>query len=662
MMLNYLKKNLTLKLLPLLALPTISLAPVAQADLSVYGKSLPEWEAGVEGGIPTLPVITSVTDHGAIANDGLDDSAAFIQALTSLGGAAGAVEIPAGTFNLNASIDMPDGAVLRGAGADQTHLILNHSGQGFTVEGWGEGTSEVTAATGYPAILSGADKGSKTINLDDASSFAVGDGIELVQAYDPSVHETQAAWDQSWAKRLIGQFSVITAKNGNQLTLADAIRIDMDLTLGAWAAPVYYATQVGFEDFTVSRADTSDTYIFYVKRASNVWAKGVKSQYAAKGHYYLSQSRRIEVRDSWLEFASNYGGGGHGYGVEILNRTSGSLVVNNVFNHLRHSMMLHLGANGNVLAYNFSTDPYQDQSAGWEPPDVSLHGHYAYSNLVESNIVAEIGAGDYWGPIGPDNLMFRNTVTDDDLHSEDYSDHQLAVGNRFLTGTIDLDSTIDSNSWVLAANHSDSQGDLDNTAAATANLPASYYYASAPTFMTDYGWPATGADLASSNLPAQDAFVAGVMPSAGSDSGSDTESDSGSGSETDTETGTDSGTGTDSDTETDPDPELATAPLSCTTSVGSNWSSGNVVYVTLVNTSAATTVTDWTISLLFADDSYIAKLWSATWIQGSPDQAAGLSWNSELAPGDSTEFGFKVQKGSSQSDPVIPELLSELCQ
>ena len=619
------------------SLAVVSVPAFSQVgDVSAFGRSVPAWEAGVEGGIPSVPAVASVTDFGAVANDGVDDTDAFVLALSSLGGNTGAVSIPAGEFHLSATLQMPSGAVLRGAGADETTLTLNHSGHGFAVYGWGEGTSEATAANGYPTILSGAVTGSRTITLDDASGFEVGDGIELVQAYDPSVHETDPNWNQSWAKRLIGQFSEVTAKSGNQLTLSEAIRKDMDLNLGAWAAPVNYASQIGFEDFHVTRTDTSETYIFYVKRASNVWAKGIHSQYARKGHFYFSLSRRVEVRDCWIEYASDYGSGGHGYGVQILNRTIGALVVNNVFNHLRHSMMLHLGANGNVLAYNYSKDPYQDESAGWVPPDISLHGHYAYSNLIESNIVAEIGAGDYWGPIGPDNVMFRNQITDDDLHSDDHSNGQLAIGNHFLNGEIALHTSIDPDSWVMTGNVSDTEGNLDTTTPESANMPASFFYSEAPDFMADQAWPAVGADVTASSLPAKDTYDAGTL-TATTDVVANVET---------------------TEPVTEPEP---VASLSCVAVADSNWNDGNVVRVYLTNTSESAVVNEWTVSILFDDASAISSMWSATWMPGSPDQATGLSWNSELAPGEVASFGMVVSKGIAQADAVIPQITGELC-
>ena len=73
-------------------------------------------------------------------------------------------------------------------------------------------------------------------------------------------------------------------------------------------------------------------------------------------------------------------------------------------------MLLQVGANGNVLAYNYSRDPYWD-----EPPlptnsagDAVLHGNYPYLNLFEGNIVQHIVVDNSHGINGPNNTFFRN--------------------------------------------------------------------------------------------------------------------------------------------------------------------------------------------------------------------------------------------------------------
>lgn len=71
-------------------------------------------------------------------------------------------------------------------------------------------------------------------------------------------------------------------------------------------------------------------------------------------------------------------------------------------------MMVKTGTNGNVFGYNYSIDPYRSETIHDYSGDVSLHGHYAFANLFEGNLVQNIIIDHYWGPSGPLNTFFRN--------------------------------------------------------------------------------------------------------------------------------------------------------------------------------------------------------------------------------------------------------------
>ena len=73
-------------------------------------------------------------------------------------------------------------------------------------------------------------------------------------------------------------------------------------------------------------------------------------------------------------------------------------------------MVLQAGANGNVFAYNYSTEPHWEEtvlpanSAG----DITLHGNYVYMNLFEGNVVQNIVIDNSHGINGPYNTFYRN--------------------------------------------------------------------------------------------------------------------------------------------------------------------------------------------------------------------------------------------------------------
>lgn len=625
----------------------LMLVSTSANGITIAGQYIPAWRAGVSGGIPDIPTVGSVTDFGAIPNDKRDDTLAFIKAIKKLEG-QGAILIPEGTFLLTAPIAMPSGTVLRGQGSDKTHIEINHSGHGFVVKGKGTGSGELENPMEYPKVVRGAFKGSYEIELDKAGKFSLGDGIELVQGYDKSLHATQPKWDQSWAKRLIGHFSRIESLTNNTIKLSDKIRIDMNYSKDIRAVPVEYVSDIGFEDFSVIRKDKSDTYIFYIQYGSNVWANGIHSQYAAKGHYYVAMSRRFELRDSFIEFAHSYGSGGHGYGVELTHRTTGALIINNIFNHLRHSMMLHIGANGNVLMNNFSTDSYQDDGSNWVPPDVSFHGHYAYSNLVEGNLVSEIGIGDYWGPTGPDNVIFRNQIVGEGLRGYDHSVGQFAIANQFA-GDEDIvfDRSIEPGSWVLLDNKRDGIDLFKNTEEITVlDLPESYYFSAPPAYLAGYYWPPIGSGSDSDSIPALDRFIKirtssqtpGTTPDFWVENAL-----------------------INKEIPNQVNQAKSSAALKCTILQDNNWNTGNLVRIYLTNTSD-TRVSGWSINVHFKDGSRIEKVWSAKWSPDKePEKIVNKDWNEVLEPGETKHFGIKIRKATPDSKPVIPEISSDLC-
>lgn len=68
----------------------------------------------------------------------------------------------------------------------------------------------------------------------------------------------------------------------------------------------------------------------------------------------MGNSSHITISGSYFHDAFDYGGDGSGYGVEVCNYTSDCRIENNILHTLRHAMIAHEGANGNVFGYNYS--------------------------------------------------------------------------------------------------------------------------------------------------------------------------------------------------------------------------------------------------------------------------------------------------------------------
>ena len=350
--------------------------------------------------------------------------------------------------------------------------------------------------------ISGYQKSSNRIEVSDVSQFKVGDIGEIQQDNDPQLMYTQSSWNTSWAQYAVGQFFRIVAIEGNTLVIDPPLNITFRADLNPQVRRNNLISNVGFEDFYIERVDNGDGNTFYFKNAANCWIRRVESSNTVKAHCSATSCLNLEIRECYFHHSHRYDGGGHGYGVELGFHVTNCLVENNIFKHLRHSMMVHIGANGNVFGYNYSIEPYQDEAPGvWTPCDISIHGHYPFMNLFEGNIVQEIDCTDYWGPAGPGNTFFRNRVEQEGIQLMDYSHSQNVIGNEIITDTISVSNEI--RDTLLHGNNI--QGSISWASGLDQNLPASLYKNSKPDFFGDLDWPPIGPDktLNTGTIPAK---------------------------------------------------------------------------------------------------------------------------------------------------------------
>jgi hypothetical protein len=475
--------------------PGSTITPIAR-----FGKT--EWKPGLPNGIPNVPVAANVREFGAKGDGKTDDSGAFIEAIRSVN--AGAVLIPAGTYLLQSPLEIGKSIVLRGEGADKTHLVFDLAGQNkdaITIAQYLRGD--------WVNVIGGYTRGSTTLTLANASSFRSGMFAEIQQANDASVMYTDPTWIQDWSENSIGQIVRVISVSGNTVTLEEPLYNDYKPNLNPQIRTLGLVEYAGVERLHVKRLDKDDNHIFYFKYVAFSWLREVESEDAFRSHIVVDSSYGCEIRDSYFHHAHDYGGGGHGYGVSLLRHTTNCLVENNIFAHLRHSMIIEVGAVGNVYGYNYSRDPVSDEGP---LADISVHGHYPSYNLFEGNVVQEIGISDYWGPVGPGNVYFRNRVETGNIFVKDSSHSQIIIGNELVRGTISIDKTV--NDTIVNGNYINGRIVLNgrivwNLTNTEKILPASQYYLAKPPFYGSLRWPSLGADLPGGTNPALERYRAG---------------------------------------------------------------------------------------------------------------------------------------------------------
>ena len=94
------------------------------------------------------------------------------------------------------------------------------------------------------------------------------------------------------------------------------------------------------------------------------------------------------------------------------------------------------------------------------------------------------------------------------------------------------------------------------------------------------------------------------------------------------------------------------ASAACTFSVDNEWSNGYVASITIKNDTSAP-INSWNVNWQF-NSNRMSSGWNANFSGSNPYSASNMSWNGNIAVGQSVSFGFQVEKnGGSAERPVV---------
>jgi hypothetical protein len=412
--------------------------------------------------------------------DGVTPNNSALQSVLSSLAQPAVIFFPPGNYLFTQPIDMPDGVIFRGAGSDQTTLTFNLNGAGsnlITIQG---NTTGVTSGVNSPI-----NKFDTLVTVANSTAFSAGDYVYLNDV------DTAVVFS-AWAYGSSGQVNQITSVSGNTLILRDECRRSYSLANSPLIRKIAPASFCGIECLKINRLDatTTQTSAVAIRYARDCWVRGVESNNCNFAHVEISWSTDIDISGNYFHHAFAYGGGGQAYGVVLQYATGQCLVTNNCFNNLRHSILFQAGANGNVVSYNYSVNPYWTSFPNNSAGDVVLHGNYPYCNLIEGNIAQNIVIDASHGINGSHNLFFRNRA---ELYgiimsANPASDSMLFVGNE-VTNTSVLMGNYSLNGVGHFGHGNMVRGNL--TPANTGMLPEESYYLNVPyTWMG--GWPGIG--------------------------------------------------------------------------------------------------------------------------------------------------------------------------
>lgn len=141
----------------------------------------------------------------------------------------------------------------------------------------------------------------------------------------------------------------------------------------------------------------------------------------------FSRSNNNYIAGCYFNDAQDHGNGGYGYGVLVDHDSNYNLIENNIFNRLRHAMLVQNDSDYNVFGYNKAINSKNTSAPSWLnftlpeniSGDIVCHGHSSKfygnpnalgpsRNLFEGNSVKYIWVDSYWGKNELHNTFFRN--------------------------------------------------------------------------------------------------------------------------------------------------------------------------------------------------------------------------------------------------------------
>ncbi len=432
---------------------------------------IPAWNtAGVTlESIPNPRTILNVRDYGAVGDGVTNDYAAFTNAIASLSNKPGVVFVPAGSYYIRSPLNLRSGVILRGQSSTNTTLTFstNFFSQCINISG--------SAFGPFQFIQSGATLFSSQVTVTNAGVFTVGKYVSI-RMYHPG------DWGLSdWGTNNIGQIQKVTAITGNVVTLDQPLRVDYSPYEPQIATLNTPMTNAGVENLKITRdfsaatsteIDRNNKFTIRIAYAADCWVRGCDLYKCFGGHVGMEYATHNEVRGNYFEEAHEYDGGGSGYGVRLEYYSCQNLVENNIYRKLRHSMLYQIGANANVLGYNYSRDGRDEW--GFQTSDVTTHGNYPFANLAEGNICSFISLDDSHGYNGPYNTYYRNAAT----HSYGISDESTCRNEAFV-GNETAGAFDPVTARAFCYGNTKSSGFVGTTSQAYSNLLDYSYYLSA---------------------------------------------------------------------------------------------------------------------------------------------------------------------------------------
>lgn len=288
------------------------------------------------------------------------------------------------------------------------------TGQGFIAIGSVGVSYDPTSVT--TTISSGATSGSTSFVVASATGIAVNTKLVITELNNASFVSNQvsqnppATWIDNWntgGTRSRGQIVNVTGVAGTTITFTPALYTAYSAT--PWASRVTATTRAGVEDLMIFATNSLNMRNVWIQGGVECWLWNVGCDFADGDHVTIDFGYRCEIRQCWFRECFQHVSGNWDSQIGLRCKTTGTLVIDNILERLHSSILLEWGAAGNVIAYNYLLDEYdQGITSGnhWMPNSMLAdHGGHPQFNLFEGNITQKFVWDSYWGTAGPDTAL-----------------------------------------------------------------------------------------------------------------------------------------------------------------------------------------------------------------------------------------------------------------
>ncbi len=378
------------------------------------------------------------SEQGGLGDGTTTNDVVWESLITNFSGQAIELVFDSGVYLFHETLQIPSYWELKGKSTNATRLKFDLNGTGHCILIRGTRQTVNDSLTAVPNRGDSLLRGS-------FQELQTGDWILLSPKNDAGI-------TSSWATGTTGQIVQVIEMDSNLLLLNNSLRRSYSASENLMLKKIVPTQQVEIERLTIERLDETSTQTanIWIENAVNCKVSCVESINCNYAHVTLQYASNIGIEGNYFHHGMDYGSGGKAYGVVAQMASGDNVIQDNIFEHLRHSMLLQAGANGNVFLGNYSFDPFWKEgffptnSAG----DMVLHGNYPYTNLFEGNVVQNWVIDDSHGINGPHNVFFRNRAEKYGLvmNNNPPTDSVVMVGNEIThTGFL-------KGNWMIAGN------------------------------------------------------------------------------------------------------------------------------------------------------------------------------------------------------------------